>query len=336
MKDLINNLDEKEAKSLLFQFFHLTKLVDERKGYSEEQFFLNIKNTYHDLLKLQKEPIRNVQKNYHATHIVFGDSPTGSLKIALKELDLSKIEKVITFSDLFSIGPIWNLHSEQGIAHRFEWIKKYLGMEDEELFNYARIFKRTILALEEIPSSQPILIWAGENAHEQTALRLALYLLKDKTNDIFLMQPDEIFKNRFTALHMGEFSSKQLQQFYEDKKNWHAFTQSERRLLEQEWADLCKEMWVLRRWDNNTVIHVTETFYDEFIINTVKRVQEEQNQHDFIIAPRLIGEIYGHLDQYVGDQFIEYRMIRLALDGVLDLDGIPRSMINYRVKIRGN
>ena len=116
MKGTINDLEEKELKSLLFQFFLRMQLVEERKGYSEQQFFLDIKKTYHNLLEYKKNQASVEQQQFHTTHIVFGDSPTGSLKIALKELGLQQQEKIIPFSDLFSIGSIWNLHDAQGVT----------------------------------------------------------------------------------------------------------------------------------------------------------------------------------------------------------------------------
>jgi len=55
MKDTINHLDEEELKSLLLQFFLHMQIVEERKGYSEQQFFLDVKNTYNNLLEYKKK-----------------------------------------------------------------------------------------------------------------------------------------------------------------------------------------------------------------------------------------------------------------------------------------
>ncbi|AWE07330.1 hypothetical protein DCE79_08045 [Lysinibacillus sp. 2017] len=52
----------------------------------------------------------------------------------------------------------------------------------------------------------------------------------------------------FTPRHMGELSAKQLQQMHENKKNWHALTQSERKAFEQQWERLCVEKEALRIW----------------------------------------------------------------------------------------
>lgn len=57
-------------------------------------------------------------------HILFGPSPSGSLKIALKESGLDKKERVISFWEMFSIGPIYRLHEEIGKEARYDWMKK--------------------------------------------------------------------------------------------------------------------------------------------------------------------------------------------------------------------
>lgn len=339
---MLNHLEDEELRSLLAQFFLRMQLVEERKGYSEQQFFLDIKKTYNELLAYKKEQANNeLHTQFHTTHIVFGDSPTGSLKIALKKLGLDQQERIITFSDLFSIGPILHLHNAQGITNRFEWLRTNINIDEEVLFNYEDHFKRTLLEIEKTPSHHPIIIWAGENAHEQTGLRFVLYLLKEKTNDIYIIQTNEAYKAHFdrpeidfTPRNMGELSGEQLKQIYENEKMGHTLTQRERKAFEQQWEQLCEGKEVLRIWKSHQIMSVSETFYDEYIIQTVKKLHQEKKHNDFIKSARIIGEVIGHLDQYVGDQFIEYRVRRLIVDGIFDMEGVPKAMRFYSVKIR--
>lgn len=342
MKDTINNLDEKELKSLLFQFFFRMQAVENRKDYSEQQFFLDIKNTYNDLLEERENHAMGEQHTqFDTTHILFGDAPTGSLKLVLKELGINQKEKIVSFSDLFSIGPIWKLHESKGIFNRHEWLRAHINNEDDMLTNYQAKFKQTILEIEQIPSQQPIIIWAGENAHEQTGLRLVLYLLKEKTSDILIINPNEAYQTKldtteidFTLRHMGELSFEQLKQIYENEKNAHALTQTERKTFVQQWEQLCQDKEVLRIWENNKIISVPETFYDEYIINTLKKFHKKDKQNEFIKSARIIGEVVGHLDQYVGDHFIEYRIKRLVADGIFDIEDVTKAMRYYSIKVR--
>lgn len=62
---------------------------------------------------------------------------------------------------------------------------------------YEYHFEQYLLSLKQIPNDHKIIIWIGENAHEQAALRLILYVLKEKTNDIVLININEAYKMHF-------------------------------------------------------------------------------------------------------------------------------------------
>ena len=218
--------------------------------------------------------------------------------------------------------------------------RDYFSFFEEGDF-FQKNVKRTLLNIEQIPSHHPIIIWAGENAHEQTALRLALYVLEEKTNDILMINTNEAYKTHFeqpeidfTPLHMGELSFKHLKQIYEHEKNSRALTQTERKVFEQQWVQLCEDKAVLRIWESNKIMSVSENYYDAYIIHTVKKFHEENKHRDFIKSARIIGEVIGHLNQYIGDQFIEYRVRRLIVDGIFDMEGVPKAMRYYSIKLR--
>lgn len=133
---------------------------------------------------------------------------------------------------------------------------------------------------------------------------------------------------------MGEILVKQLKQMYGNKGQGHVLTQLERKVFEQQWLQLCQQKDVLRIWENNEIVNVPENYYDEYIIETVKEFHEKNNHKDFIKSARIIGEVMGHLNQYIGAQFIEYRVIRLIMNGILDMEGVPTAMRHYSIKIR--
>lgn len=341
MKDMINHLEDTELKSLLLQVFLRIQTVEERKGYSEQQFFLDVKNTYNDLLATKNNQASSKQAQFHTTNIVFSDSAACSLEITLIKSDLIQQENIINVSDLFSIGPLWNLHTPEGINHRYNWLRTHINIDEKQLLTYEYNFEQYLLSLKQIPNDHKIIIWIGENAHEQAALRLILYVLKEKTNEIMLININEAYKMHFDLAemespprHMGEISTKQLKQMYENKGNGHVVTQLERKVFEQQWLQLCQQKDVLRIWENNEIVNVPENYYDGYIIDKVKESHEKNNHKDFIKSARIIGKVMGHLNQYIGAQFIEYRVIRLIMNGVLDMEGVPTAMRHYSIKIK--
>ncbi|MFJ7849192.1 DUF1835 domain-containing protein [Peribacillus sp. NPDC097224] len=243
-------------------------------------------------------------------HIVFGASASGNVKFFLRELGLDKREKVISFWDMFSIGPVWQLHEEKGIQARFEWMKTYIHDEFDECPDYEQKFEKTIQQIHSIPEGSHLTIWTSSNAHEQTGLRLIVYLLKEKNLDISLINTTEAYeelfqvkKVKYTPLHTGEIPSEKLQYIYEQGKRTLC-TDHDREDLEKEWQFLSDNQETLRIWRNGRIQSVPEDYYDEFIMKNAKKLHGQQKTKDFMISARLIGEVLGHLDQYVGDAFL--------------------------------
>ncbi|WP_342543751.1 DUF3658 domain-containing protein [Paenisporosarcina sp. FSL H8-0542] len=54
----------------------------------------------------------------------------------------------------------------------------------------------------------------------------------------------------------------------------------------------------------------------------------------FYEKARVIGEAIGNLIQYIGDQFVKYRVRHLIMNGVFEIEGIPKAMRFYSVKLR--
>ena len=102
----------------------------------------------------------------------------------------------------------------------------------------------------------------------------------------------------------------------------------------QEWDSLANKQEVLRIWQNGEIQSVADNFYDQYIINTAKRLHNKQKNKDFMKSAMLIGEVLAHLGQYVGDLFLEYRVRHLIYNGLFDIKGIPKAMRYYSVKLR--
>ncbi|WP_018665416.1 DUF3658 domain-containing protein [Heyndrickxia acidiproducens] len=100
------------------------------------------------------------------------------------------------------------------------------------------------------------------------------------------------------------------------------------------WLSLMDKHENLRIWQNGKILSVPEDYYDEFIINKAKKLHSIRRKKEFIIAPRIIGEVLGYLEQYVGDSFIEYRIRKLIEAGVFEAKGSLEAMRLYRVRLK--
>lgn len=347
LKRALKNTTDEERNSLLFQTFLRVNMLEEANQYTEEQFVIDLKNTYHDFLNVKRNQTNIKNSNDDkVVHILFDDSASGSLKGTLEEMGLQEEERVISFSDffsiLFSIGPVRQLHDKAGLDHRVEWIKNHLNLDDDDWIDeYQYHFKRTISMMNAIPENIPIIIWTGENAHEQTALRYVLYVLKDKINDIIVINTTKQYKNQFHIpemdgypLYTGEIISEKLKLIYEKSRKLPALSQDQREKLEREWQALASTQEVLRVWEHKEIKSVDKGYYDDFIINKLKKLHQEQKNTEFILSARLIGEVIGYLDQYISDSYVEYRVRHLILNGIFEIKGVPKAMRFYSVKLK--
>ena len=142
LKEFVKSSSEDEVKSLLFQI--LLNISIEKQ--TEEELGKELKKTYRNFLndKYEQKRLEN-EKEYNVVHIVFGDSSSGSLKNTLKDMGLQDKEKVIYFSDSFSIGPIWKLEEDIGLSQRYKWLMNHINLDEKYLFNYQNTFKDTLL-----------------------------------------------------------------------------------------------------------------------------------------------------------------------------------------------
>lgn len=273
-------------------------------------------------------------------HILFGAAASGCFKFALREMGLDKKEKVISFWDIFSLGPVWRMHEEIGVKSRFEWIEKCMNDEFDEYPDYTRSFEKTLHEINSIPEGEHVTIWASDSAHEQTGLRFVVYLLKERNIDVTVINTSEEYdklfqakKIKYTLLHTGEIPPEKLQLIYEHESG-KFLTDHDREDLESEWTSLAETRETLRIWRNGRIQSVSEDYYDEVIIKRAKKLHGKRKEKEFMKSARLIGEVLGHLDQYVGDTFIEYRVKKLIDAGIFEYEGNLEAMRFYSVRVK--
>nr|WP_262982292.1 DUF1835 domain-containing protein [Bacillus atrophaeus] len=233
------------------------------------------------------------------------------------------------------------MHEKEGLEERKNWLRSHFSPYDD-YFNrdYIHDFTEALIALTQAPEYIPLMIWTGENSHEQTGLRLALFLLKDKKNDIILINTNQAYQEQFqrpdrdyTPLCSGEISPEKFGILYKKYKLTKPISLEMKKSLAKEWETLSESQDKLRLWTDK--IHsVTEDHYDHsFIIKMAQKLHDKLGGKEFIKSVRLVGEVLGHLEQYLGDQFIEYRVRHLIKNGTFEIKGSSRAMKYYSIKL---
>ncbi len=340
LKQAIANLSEVEAKSLLFQLFSRGEMNE------PAQFVIELRE--------MKQSLMSITSTNHAqtVHIVFGDSIAGYLGGAFHDTAYKETEEILVLPDILSVGPVIGLHTKEGIETRFQWLKDRFQDAINERDAYMHGMMEAVERIEAIPSYQDIVIWTGNNAHEQTGLRLVLALLKDKWNTVFILNTFTAFHELYIYPELAEenypktssgLSSDELLLFYEQydmrpirqakrealcKEGWNM-------LLEEGYSMPSDEPYLIRTWEHNELWHYTNIDRDDdFIIACAKRMHAEEGRSDFIKAARVVGEVLGNMEQYRGDDWIEYRLRCLIEQGVFDYEGDLKEMRLYQVKLK--
>lgn len=91
---------------------------------------------------------------------------------------------------------------------------------------------------------------------------------------------------------------------------------------------------------NNTILELKDMSDQTRIMIWACENSDEQTAQRFVLSllknkknDILIGEIIGHLNQKIGDEYFEYRLIQLVLNGVFEIEGVPKAMRFYSVKL---
>ncbi|MGE7864222.1 DUF1835 domain-containing protein [Bacillus mobilis] len=329
IKNVVEDMYEEEAKHLLQSILIQLNVLEE--NYSED----TIKN----LMDIPKQltsntPYKRKVKESSHIHIAFDDSTAGCLKHMLGQEERLE-ERVVAFSEFFSIGPINKLQMNEGQLARQKWLVNNLTayenyFEDE----YLPRFLETMEELHAIPSETPITIWKANNAHEHVGLCFVIAQLQDKKNIHVINTSEaskEILKKEYAIRGTGELSSDSLALLQKSFAEFPYVTEEKRMEYEYEWDKLSNSTEFLRVWKENEVHSVQEDYFDQFMIECAKSVGADRK---FLKAPRVIGEALGLVEQSVGDTFLEYRLKELIKKEVFEFEGSLNEMRFYSVKLK--
>lgn len=332
IKNIVKNLPEREVRSYL-------QLILFRIGMLEEQslveFSKDLKEIYNHIL-YPEDPNDLFEKgNYKKVHITFGYP---YLRQPLKELNLHEEEFIITFDENFAVGPIDKLDEDSGQKTRYHWLKQNLYHSDEEFDEYFQNAQRAIIQIKTIPQDVPIYIWVSENAHEQTGLLFTMYLLRERKNNIFIIDTGKIYRElfkkkarKYVPFFSGGIIPEELQDIYKyGQEDQRSLSDEDRTHFETQWLNHSENPGELRIWENGELTIVSEDYYDDFIIEKAKKLIGKKK--GFIMSARLIGEVYGNIFQYIEVSFLEYRLRKLIDKGIFEYEGSLEAMRYYSIK----
>ncbi|WP_155593003.1 DUF1835 domain-containing protein [Lysinibacillus cavernae] len=259
-------------------------------------------------------------------HITFNLATQGSMKLAIRQHHLQRDESVLSVHDDFSIGPL------RSIEERKSWLTTHIFKDNDDQQLYDDMFGNWKKKIANLPCDMDVWIWYSQNAHEQIALRYVMSEFIQKCSMVYGIDATEGLKRiqpNMDIRHTGELSSEMLMKLRPDAKR---FSVQECQQLAKEWEDIKEQPSTLRLWENG-LQHVEEDALDALIIDSAKGLHVQHNE-DWLMSTHIIAKIFETVDDYVGDDFVEYRLLKLVKQGLFEMKGDSTESHSYQVKLR--
>ena len=264
-------------------------------------------------------------------HIVFQEKDVQVLAKSF-DLDESLRGKIVLIKDDYSVGPILNLYTAEGIAERRQWWKEVIGADHQEQSDNEQDIddNKTVLELTNTldnDNDEIIWIWAAQNKHDVSGYYWLMSQLKNYQGRIFILYLNNLpFINEkghiFYPTNIFEIQPKE---FLKAKKLARPITLSEFEVDPDEWTRLSNESKGVRILEGGKKL--VQHNYDYFDDDLIKCVTPDWQK-----ASKLFHSFFNKAKVTTGDAYLLWRLKLMALDGKIDSQGDGRNMKDLEVK----
>ncbi|MGG3283864.1 DUF1835 domain-containing protein [Paenibacillus solani] len=322
---------------LLQRTMHLTTGEDwEERQVANRMYRLLVE----EIESVYKQQIRAEELQTHV-HIVFSLSNAGSLKVALSRLGKREENIVLAFNDLFSIGPIADLHTTEGQHQRQMWLMEHdRDSFHASLANQEHQIMPMIEKLKNIQENKSVVIWCADNAHDQTGLRFAMFLLRERKAPVHIVNLTKIFQETGSYGEKGKApfaqSSIEYDNYLDIVRNYDngvLLDANQRKQFVSEWTELAGQDHVLRLWVQGRIVGCDENQLDEVIIQSVIELQAGLDADEFVRAGEVVERVMENSQQLISYSYMVNRIWTLVNDGLLVFKGIPNLLHQFSVRM---
>jgi hypothetical protein len=250
-------------------------------------------------------------------HLALGGSAAGNVRELIKNR-LS--ERLIRVDDIYSIGPLFNIHEERGLRARKDYLRKIFLTINEGSHFETFIPHIGLVGILRIPKdASRIVVWCGANADEQTILRAVCANLPE--TPLIIVDIDTSSPPACQRVAIGGCN---LEELAKAEEKAVVLSADARERLAAEWRNLISEQHLLRIYSGGCVKGVSETFFDERLVDLCP-------EH-FGSAARLVGSVMGRSEIQIGDTFLDYRLRALIAHGVIEALDVEKQLRFVQVR----
>ena len=264
-------------------------------------------------------------------HIVFNEPDVTVLQQAF-ELHTDMQGEIKIVRDDYAVGPIRDLHTEEGKENRKNWWKEVLaggdydGWVEKNVVNDDEVVAELIAQLEENPDLQ-IWIWAAQNKHDVSGYYWLMSQLKAYQGRIYILYLNNLpFINDKGQLFYPQWISQILpKEMVKAQKLARTITPSEFEVDPDEWTKLANEEKYVRLLEGGKkLVQKDVDFYDSELKQYVTGEWQK--------ASKVIHNFLNKAKHTTGDAFLLWRLKQLLQSDVYDVQGEIRNMKEFEIK----
>lgn len=342
LDEKLKALHEREHLAILRNLLHSVKQDDPAvKEPSDRKMADKLYGLLGKHIDAAYEQHMEIERLQTHVHVVFSLSDAGSLKVALSKVGKRQQSRVLAFNGWLSVGPIADLDTSEGQQRRQSWLMEHV--QDDYFFDMINLdhqIAQLMKELKAIPEHKTVVIWCADNAHDQTGLRFALYLLKDRKQPIRIVNVTKVSQELGFRQKGGETPYAQALidrdnyvEIVRDYGEGHPLDSETRKRYESEWIELAGQNHWLRLWEAGELRGCEEDKLDPLIIQSVIDLQGMHGAGDYVHAGEVMARVLEVSRQRISISFLTYRILRLTSDGVLTFKGIPGFPHQYSIRL---
>jgi hypothetical protein len=268
-------------------------------------------------------------------HIVFQKEDINTLTKSF-DLDESLRGDIIEIRDDYSVGPLKDIYSEEGIENRKDWWRNVLsGNEtaitvDSGYVDDQKVVKDIKEKLK-INEDETAWIWVAPNKHDVSGYFWLMSQLKEFGGRVYVLSLNNLpFINEkgniFYPINLFEIPPRE---FLKAKKLARPITPSEFELDPDEWTKICDENKMIRTLEGaKKLSQHNEDFYDKYILEFVTT--------DWQKANKVVQQFLNKSKYTTGDAFVFWRLKQLVLNQTIEASGEIKNIKDFEVKKKGN
>lgn len=266
-------------------------------------------------------------------HIVFNEPDITVLKQAI-ELDESLQGEVIQIKDDYAVGPLENIYVGEGKEARKNWWREVLAggdydgkMNTDEVDDYKTIAE--LVGNMRRDENEIIWIWAAQNKHDVSGYYWLLKYMQEFQGRVFILYLNNLpfINEKGQIFYPTWLHTIPPKEFLKAKKLARPITLSEFEVDPDEWAKLCSENKGVRLLEGGKKLsQAGYDFYDEELKKFITA--------DWQKANRIINQFLTKAKQTTGDAYMLWRLKQLLATGGYDVQGEPKGMKDFEVKVK--